>query len=70
MSIPLRESADFFIGSPSIPTFDQCNMYDIDYNNISQLIKNSSQEWQIVKCQNGWEFDLNQTRYSTIVSEV
>jgi len=69
-----------FLGSP--PTFDRCNMYDIDYHNINQLlIKSSSNnlfnnstlttnQWKRIKCQNGWEYDLNQTRYSTIVSEV
>ena len=70
MSIPLIESE--FIDAAVTPTFDRCLMYDIDYNDIQQLMlmKPNSSSWKTVKCQNGWDYDLKSTRYSTIVSEV
>jgi len=60
-----------FLGGP--PAFDPCNMYDIDYESVrahsGELIKPNS-SWKTTKCRHGWDYDLQQTRYSTIVSEV
>ena len=71
LSIPLMEPD--FLGGPA--TFDRCQMYDIDYDRFvdsaeSEELRPNSSSWRTVKCQNGWDYDLKQTRYSTIVSEV
>jgi hypothetical protein len=68
LSIPLVEHP--FLGIGAKPSFDKCNMYDVDYDDVllNNLRPNSS--WKTKACSNGWDYDFERTKYPTIVSEV
>ena len=66
LSIPQVESA--FLGGPA--TFDTCSMYDVDYSDVIRNNLRPDATWKTKSCTDGWDYDLEQTKYSTIVSEV
>jgi len=45
-------------------------MYDVDYDDVMRNNRHPDASWNKTKCTDGWEYDYEQTRYSTIVSEV
>lgn len=56
------------LGGP--PTFDTCNYYDVDYDQVLRDKLRPNSTWRTAPCRHGWNYDLEQTRYPTIVSEV
>ena len=66
LSIPQVEPA--FLGGPTM--FDTCSMYDVDYEDVIRNNLRPDASWKTKSCTDGWEYDYEQTRYSTIVSEV
>ena len=66
MSIPRVESD--FLGGES--KFSSCSMYNVDYDNVLRNNLQPDGSWPIVDCSQGWDYDLEQTTYSTIVSDV
>jgi hypothetical protein len=57
-----------FLGGP--PMFDTCSMYDVDYDDVIRNNLRPDASWKTKSCTDGWDYDYEQTRYSTIVSEV
>jgi len=45
-------------------------MYNVDYDNVLRNNLQPDSSWPIVDCSQGWDYDLEQTTYSTIVSDV
>lgn len=56
------------LGGP--PTFDTCSYYDVDYEEVLRDKLRPNASWKTAPCRHGWHYDLEQTRYPTIVSEV
>lgn len=51
--------------------FSKCTMYAVNYTQL--LIDNISEPdptWSTQACDNGYEFDLSEQKYSTIATEV
>lgn len=66
LSIPQVEP--LVLGGP--PVFDTCSFYDVDYDQVLREKLRPNSSWKTAPCRNGWNYDLEQTRYNTIVSEV
>lgn len=56
------------LGGP--PTFDSCTMYDVDYELVLREGLQPNATWSTIPCQNGWDYDLEQIRYHSAVTEV
>ena len=57
-----------FLGGPL--TFSTCSMYDVNYEDVLRNNLQPDSSWQTIACTHGWDYDLEQTTYSTVVSEV
>ena len=66
LSIP--QSANAILGTST--SYDSCRMYDVDYAQVIEQGLKPESSWTTVPCRNGWDYDYEQTRYPTIVSEV
>ncbi len=51
-------------------TFDSCRMYDVDYEFVLLNGLRPNATWPTKLCQDGWDYDLEQIRYHSIVTEV
>ncbi|XP_057381734.1 organic cation transporter protein-like [Daphnia carinata] len=65
ISIPLVTQT--VLGGP--PAFDSCTMYDVDYDLVLRegLVPNGT--WPTTPCRYGWDYDLEQIRYHSAVTE-
>ncbi|KAK4014106.1 hypothetical protein OUZ56_026651 [Daphnia magna] len=65
ISIPLVTQT--VLGGP--PTFDSCMMYDVDYELVLNEGLQPNETWPTIPCQNGWDYDLEQIRYHSAITE-
>lgn len=66
ISIPLMEQT--VLGGRT--TFDSCSMYDIDYEYVLRNGLRPNSTWKTKPCSSGWDYDLEQIRYHSAVTEV
>lgn len=66
ISIPLLEQT--VLGGPA--TFDSCSMYDVDYESVLRHGLRPNSTWKTKPCVDGWDYDLEQIRYHSAVTEV
>lgn len=51
--------------------YSKCTMYDVNFTKLLENgIEIADPNWPTSKCKYGWEFDLDEIRYSTISTEV
>lgn len=61
LGIPKEENGDS----------SKCSMYAVNFTNVMERgIETADPNWPRAPCKHGWEFDLNEIRYSTISTEV
>lgn len=62
LSIPKSENSD---------EFDKCKMYGVNFTEVLESnIMKPDPNWPKVPCQSGWEYDLSDIHYPSIVTEV
>ncbi|XP_032796189.2 organic cation transporter protein [Daphnia magna] len=65
ISIPLVTQT--VLGGP--PAFDSCTMYDVDYELVLREGLVPNETWPTTPCRNGWDYDLEQIRYHSAITE-
>jgi hypothetical protein len=56
------------LGGPA--TYDSCTAYDVDYESVLRDGLRPNATWPTRPCRDGWDYDLEQIRYHSAVTEV
>lgn len=56
------------LGGPA--TYDSCTAYDVDYESVLRDGLRPNATWPTRPCTDGWDYDLEQIRYHSAVTEV
>ncbi|XP_046454856.1 organic cation transporter protein-like [Daphnia pulex] len=65
ISIPLVTNS--VLGGPA--TYDSCTAYDVDYESVLRDGLRPNATWPTRPCRDGWDYDLEQIRYHSAVTE-